>query len=127
MNNVTNIPKIVLEAFPILSEATFARQLASPVPLIPDTTFDIFAKSSQEFLVLVTTDYADPQDQGQELQSISGQYKIEFTNLVKPFDQNKETVEIFEHDEMEGDFFVTAPYKNYKLYYYVANVRFQTE
>jgi len=126
MSTDTNIPTIVLEAFPVLSEATFTRQLSSPVPLIPDTIFDIYAKGSQEFVVLVTTDYADPLVQSQELKDISGQHQLEFVNLVEPYGKNGETLDIFEHDEMDGNFFVTAPYENYKRYYYLANAMLQT-
>ena len=113
MNN--KIPEIVSEAFPILTDAVF---IGRPTPL-PDTTFNIYVKNSKDYIALVTTDYADPLDQSQELKKISGQY--EFSNLIKPYSQDA-TVAILEHDEMDGDFFVTVPHKNYKLYYYLANL-----
>lgn len=123
MNNI-EIPPTVLKTFPPLSDATFVRRLASPVPLIPDTTFDIFfMTSSKQFLALVTTDYADPYDQSRELKSISGQYEFEFDNIVKSYSKNDETIDVLEHDDMDGDFFVTTPYKKYKLYYYLANLK----
>lgn len=119
MNN--NLPGIVREAFPAIVEAVFVRQLASPVPLVPDTTFDIYIEGSKDYIALVTTDYADPLDQSQELKKISGQYEFEFSNLIKPYGQDG-IVTILEHDEMDGDFFVTTPHKNYNLYYYLANL-----
>lgn len=119
----TEIPPTVLKAFPLLSDAIFVRRLASPVPLVPDTTFDIFMTSSKQFLTLVTTDYADPYDQSRKLKSISGKYEFEFDNIVKSHSENNETIDVLEHDDMDGDFFVTTPYKNYKLYYYLANLK----
>lgn len=119
---MSDIPDSVLEAFPSLQGKASVRQLASPVPLVPDTTFDIFVSDSQDFFALVTTDYADPYDQSNELKSISGSYEFEFDSLQKPFD-NEVTIEVLPHDEMDGNFFVTAPYKKYRLYYYVANLK----
>lgn len=122
-NDTAKIPKTVLETFPVLSNAKFLRRLASPVPLIPDTMFDIYIIDSQGFLALVTTDYVDPHSQSRELKSISGQYGFEFINLIKPYDKDNGTIEILEHDEMETDFFVVRPYKSYKVYYYLANLK----
>lgn len=123
MNNDTNIPRVALEAFPILSNATFIRRLASPIPLVPDTTFDILTTDSQTFLALVTTDYADPQNQSVELKSISGQLGFEFVNLLKPHSKNNKVIEILGHDDMEGDFLIHEPYKNHRRYYYLANLK----
>jgi len=100
----------------MLTRATFIKRFTGF-----DTNFDVFVVSSQSLLTLVTTDYADPQDQSRELKDISGQY--EFVNLLKPHDNSGETIEILEHDEMEGDFLIHLPYKNYRLDYYVANTR----
>ncbi|HMH69977.1 MAG TPA: hypothetical protein VK502_01120 [Candidatus Saccharimonadales bacterium] len=127
MNNNVNISKVALEAFPILSGATFIRQLASPVPLVPDTTFDIFTTDSRAFLALVTTDYADPQDQSIELKNISGQYAFEFVDLLKPHNKNNEVTEILAHDDIEGDFLVYEPYKNHRRCYYLVNLKTQSE
>lgn len=127
MNNDIGITKIALDAFPVLSNATFVRRLAPPIPLVPDTTFDIFATSSQDFFALVATDYADPQHQSLELKNISGQYGFEFVNLLKPYSQDNDTIEILEHDDMEDDFLVHGAYKNYKLYYYLANLKVQLD
>ena len=124
---MNNIPDSVLEAFPSIRNKVSVRQLASPVPLVPDTTFDIFISDSQCFFALVTTDYADPCSQSHELKSISGSYEFEFDDLQKPFSENSETISILKNDDMDGSFFVTAPYKNHKLYYYVANLKFDDE
>jgi hypothetical protein len=124
MSNNTAIPKTVLEAFPTLSDATFMRRLASPVPLVPDTTFDIFAVSSRGFMALVATDYADPLSQSQELKSISGEYGFEFANLRKPYGKNNETAEVLDIDIIEDNFFIVLPYRNHKVYYYLANLKF---
>lgn len=60
MTKNVNIPDPVLKAFSQLTVATFVRQFASPVPLVPDTTFDIFMAETGYFLTLVTTDYVGP-------------------------------------------------------------------
>lgn len=120
---MNDMPDSVIKAFPSLRYTVFVRRLASPVPLVPDTTFDIFVSDSQDFFALVTTDYADPYDQSNELKSISGSYEFEFDSLQKPCSKNSETISLLENDDMDGNFFVTAPYKNYKLYYYVANLQ----
>lgn len=123
---MNDIPDSVLQAFPLIQDKTSVRQLASPVPLVPDTTFDIFVTDSQDYIALITTDYADPLGQSRELKSISGSYEFEFTNLIMPYD-NDRTVEVLEHDEMDGNFLVSVPYKNYRLQYYVANLKFDDE
>ena len=120
---MNNIPDSVLEAFPSIRNKVSVRQLASPVPLVPDTTFNIFMSDSRGSFALVTTDYADPYNQSHELKSISGSYEFEFDDLQKPFSENSETISILKNDDMDGSFFVTAPYKNHKLYYYVANLK----
>ena len=120
---MNNIPDSVLKAFPSIQDKVSTRRLASPVPLVPDTTFDIFVTDSQEFFALVTTDYADPYDQSSELKSISGSYGFEFDSLQKPFSKNGESIGILENDDIDRSFFVTAPYKNHKLYYYLANLK----
>jgi len=127
MKSNIDITQAARDAFPILSDATFIRQLASPVPLVPDTTFDIFATSSRNFLALVITDYADPQDQSLELKNISGQYGFEFVNLLKPHGKDSETIDILENDDMEGNFFIYEPYKSYQHYFYLANIKSQSE
>ena len=118
-----NLPTIVRESFPVVSDATFIRRLASPIPLIPDTTFDIYIKGPGNFMALVTTDYADPRHQSQELKAISGQNEFEFIDLIKPNGSQEKIITLLDHDDMAGNFFVTAPYKHYQRYYYVANLR----
>ena len=120
---MSDIPDSVLEAFPSLQDKVSVRQFASPVPLVSDTTFDILMFDSQDFFALVTTDYADPYNQSRELKSISGSYEFEFDSLQKPFSENSETISILENDNMDVNFFVTVPYKKYRLYYYVANLK----
>lgn len=73
-------------------------------------------KEGQSF-VLVTTDYADPLAQSQELKDISGQHKFEFDYLLKPYD-NSHAIEVLDHDEMAGDFFVYIG----QTYFYVARL-----
>lgn len=116
MSSDTSIPQTALNAFPVLSRATFTKRFA-----LPDTTFDIFVTSSQDLLALVTADYVDPWDQSRELKSISGEY--EFASLLKSRSGDNETTEILEHDDMEGDFLISERYKNHRRYYYVANIR----
>lgn len=120
MNNNMNIcvPQVVYDAFPVLSEASYIRRFASLVPLSPDTIFDIFTTKSGQFMALVTTDYADPLDQGHELKHISGQYEFEFVNLIRPY-ANNETIEIREHDDTEGDCLI----RDKLHYYYLANTK----
>ncbi|PID28864.1 hypothetical protein CR983_04400, partial [Candidatus Saccharibacteria bacterium] len=86
-------------------------------------SLDIYAKDSDDFIALVTTDYADPLDQSRELKGISGQYKFEFTDLIKPYDAHQ-TLPITDNDDMSDTFFVTAPYKKHRLYYYLANLKY---
>lgn len=123
MSKDITIPEVVLGAFPALSEATFVRRLASPVPAAPDTTFDIFATTSQGFLCLVTTDYPDPAHQSLELKDISGESEFEFTDLLKPNSKAGETINILENDEMGIDFIIYLPYGKYRLGYYVAHIQ----
>jgi len=69
MNNYLNIlfPEIINEAFPVLDDASYIRQLASLVPLFPDTAFHLFDDKNGSFFALVMTDYPDPDNQSQEL------------------------------------------------------------
>jgi len=123
MKNNEDIPDTAKEAFPIISGATFVGRLASPVPLIPDTTFDIYVKDAKDFIALITTDYANPQHQSEELKSISGQNEFEFTDLIKPYSNSGETIEVQDNDDMRGDFFTTVSHKEYQLYQYLANLK----
>jgi hypothetical protein len=120
MSNNNDTSKAAMVSFHLPSSLKFFRSFT-----LPDTTFDIYTTDAQEFFAFITTDYADPYYQSRELKNISGKYKFEFENLIKPHNTNYETVAVLPHDEMDGDFFVTAPYKNYKLYYYLANIKIE--
>ena len=78
MNNYSNIlfPEIINEAFPVLDDASYIRQLASLLPLYPDTAFHLFDDKNGSFFALVMTDYPDPDNQSQELKQISGEYEL---------------------------------------------------
>jgi len=115
MSTYIETPQVVAEAFPALSSARFIKRLASSVPLIPDTTFDIFQTAEERPLALITTDHPDPKLQSDELHKVSGVYKA--ASLAKPFEQDAE-INITEHDEIADMFFV----KKEKVYYYVANL-----
>lgn len=117
MTENVNILDSVLKAFPQLTAATFVRRFASPVPLVPDTNFDIYITQDRQFFALVMTDHADPLAQSQELKEISGQYEFEFDYLLKP-DNNSQTIEVLNHNEMVGDFSVYIG----KTYFYVAHL-----
>lgn len=118
--HIVHIPKIVTEAFTRLTRAHYIRRISSPIPLVPDTTFDIFALESGQLLTLVTTDYADPRRQSEELKKASGHYEFEFDSLVLPYTNEDRSITILEHDEMTNNFFV----KELSTYYYVANTRY---
>lgn len=115
---------LVLKAFPLLKEAAHIRRLASPVPLVPDAVFDIFIVDSKGFFALVSTDYADPQEQGRELGGISGQYEFDFLYLVRPFGGSGE-IKILPHDEMDDDFFVVVSRGSQKVYCYLAALSYK--
>ena len=104
MNNYPRFtfPATVFEAFPILKKLTYVRQFASLAPLSPDTTFHLFSSKTGQFFVLVMTDHADPIRQSKELKQISGEYALEFAELVKPY-SNDERLEIKENEEILED------------------------
>lgn len=120
MNNHSNIlfPEIISEAFPILDDASYIRQLASLTPLCPDTIFHLFANKSGQFFTLVMTDYPDPLDQSRGLKQISGEYEFEFAHLIKPY-ANDQHIEVHPNDDMDDGFFVSDP-KSYYRYYLAA-------
>ena len=119
MNNYCNIlfPEIVNKAFPILDGASYIRQLASLVPLYPDTAFHLFTHDGQ-YLALVMTDYPDPFYQSEELKQISGEYEFEFIHIIKPY-ANTQPINIRDNDDMDDGFFVSDP-KSYYRYYLAA-------
>lgn len=122
MNNYSNIlfPDVINKAFPILNGTSCIRQLASLIPLCPDTTFHLFANKDGCFYALVMTDHPDPQDQSKELKQISGEYKFEFLYLIKPY-ANDRHIEIREHDDMNEDFVMKDPNSYYR--YYLAAIK----
>ena len=117
MNNYCNIlfSEIINKAFPILDGASYIRQLASLVPLCPDTAFHLFDDKNGGFFVLVMTDYPDPLYQSEELKQISGEYELEFTYLIKPYTNNQH-IEIRPNDDIDNDFFVSDPNSYYRYY-----------
>lgn len=121
MNNYSNIlfPKIINEAFPILDGASYIRQLASLVPLYPDTAFHLFTHDGQYF-ALVMTDYPDLFYQSEELKQISGEYEFEFMDLITPY-ANDQHIEIRPNDDIDNDFFISDPNSYYR--YYLAAIR----
>ena len=120
MNNYCNIlfPEIINKAFPILDGASYIRQLASLVPLCPDTAFHLFDDKNGGFYALVMTDYPDPLYQSEELKQISGEYEFEFAYLIKPY-ANDQHIEIRPNDNIDNSFFVPDP-KSYYRYYLAA-------
>ena len=121
MNNYSNIlfPEIINEAFPILDDASYIRQLASLVPLCPDTAFHLSTHNGQYF-ALVMTDHPDPFYQSEGLKQISGEYEFEFTHIIKPY-ANTQHINIRNNDVMDDSFFVSDPRSYYR--YYLAAVR----
>ena len=115
MNNYSNIwfPEIVYEAFPVIYDALYIRQLASLVPLCPDTAFHLFIDKNGQYFVLVMTDYPNPIAQSNELRQISGEYGFEFTHLIKPY-ANIKYIEICSNDEMDKQFFIPDPISYYR-------------
>lgn len=114
MTNCNETPTTVLDAFPMLFSASHIHSFN-----LPDTIFNIFNVQGDNLLALVTTDYPDPYSQSRELKKLSDTY--EFIDLIAP--HGNDSIKILKHDDMDGDFFVTAPYKNYRLYYYLANLK----
>ena len=121
MNNYSNIlfPEIINEAFPILDDASYIRQLASLVPLCPDTAFHLFTHTGQYFGLLMT-DHPNPFYESEELKQISGEYEFEFTHIIKPY-ANDQSIEIRPNEDMDDSFFVSDPKSYYR--YYLAAVR----
>lgn len=118
MNLPSTIPPIALKAWPSLVGAKFVERLTSPVPVDPDTIFDVYKTKTGKLLTLIRSDYPDPYDEERELHEISHTYRA--GDLIKPYDEAT-TIAIQEHDEMEGDFFVVDESVTYfKVYYYIA-------
>lgn len=117
MNNhpVITLPKIINEAFPVLSSASYIRQLAALTPLYPDTIFYLFTGKDGGFFALVMTDYPDPLDQSEELKQISGNYAFTFTHLITPHTTNQR-LSVRSGSDMNTDFSVPDPESYYQFY-----------
>lgn len=117
------IPHIISQSFPQLERAQFLRRFASPVPLVPDTTFDIYVHNSKDYYVLVTTDYIDVEHQRDELLSISGSNELKIAAIVKPFTVAGDTIELTGIDSHDGEWFVKNKKGNmHPIYHYLATV-----
>ena len=112
---LTLLPNIVTEAFPVLSSASYIRQLAALTPLYPDTIFYLFAGKDGGFFALVMTDYPDPLDQSEELKQISGNYAFTFTHLITPH-TNNQRLSVRSTSNMDSGFFVSDPESYYQFY-----------
>ena len=112
---LTLLPNIVTKAFPVLSSASYIRQLAALTPLYPDTIFYLFAGKDGGFFALVMTDYPDPLDQNKELKQISGSYAFTFTHLIKPY-ANDQHLNIRSISNMDSSFFVSDPESYHQFY-----------
>ena len=112
------IPDFITQAFPILKEATYVRELASFITLYPDATYYLFQTTSNQSLILVAIDYPDPIDESQQVKRLSGGFEFEFAHLIKPY-ANDQRIEVRPNDDMDDSFFVPDP-KNYYRYYLAA-------
>ena len=104
MNSITENSKIhvdILEAFPILSTAKYVREVVNM-----DSIARIYLLDSGKHIAFIKSDYPDPLSEGRHFKSLPGKDSFEFINLVKPY-ANDETIDIREHDEMEGDFLIS--------------------
>lgn len=117
------IPPLVIQAFPQLEELAFLRCLAAPVPLVPDTTFSIYANNSRGFFALITTDHVDPYNQCDELKKISGSNKFEVTGFIKPFCPTDELIDISTIDKHNQDWVVKYTESAYPIYYYLTKIK----
>lgn len=120
-NSITILlPDFIIEAFPVLKDATYIREFASLITLYPDAQYYLFQTSPERSFVLVAIDYPDPFDESRQLKKLSGGYKIEFTHLIKPYANNKH-LKIHAGPDMDELFFVDDP-KSY-CHYYLAEVK----
>ncbi len=120
-NSITiSLPDFIIEAFPVLKDATYVREFASLITLYPDTQYYLFQIPPERSFVLVAIDYPDPIDESRQLKKLSGGYKIEFIHLIEPY-ANDQHIEVREHDEMNVDFVVDDPKSYY--HYYLAEVK----
>lgn len=112
MNNDAQIPSFLLDAFPVLLEASLIKKLASPVPIVPDTIFELFKNTSDSYFALVTTDYPDPIYQSAELEDISRVYT--FRNLIIP--HSSHVIDISQVNNADECFFVNEKDTHWRYY-----------
>lgn len=116
-------PQYIMQSFPQLEDAHFLRRLASPVPLVPDTTFDIYVNDSREYFVLVTTDHIDTEGQYEELLSISGSNEFKMMTIVKPFKIDGDAIELTGIDISDDKWFVKNKEGSaHSTYFYLASI-----
>ena len=75
------IPDFIIQAFPLLNEATYVREFASFITLYPDAVYYLFQTTAGQSLILVAIDYPDPTDESQQVKKISGGFEFEFIYL----------------------------------------------
>ena len=122
MKNSINIaiPDFITQAFPILKEATYVREIASFITLYPDAVYYLFQTVSNQSLILVVVDYPDPTDDSRQVKSLSGGFEFEFIRLIKPY-ANDQHIEVCSNDDMDDSFFIPDPKSCYR--YYLAVVK----
>lgn len=121
MNDKT--PQYIMQSFLQLEDAHFLRRLASPVPLVPDTTFDIYVNDSMEYFVLVATDHIDTVSQREELLSISGSNEFKMMTIVKPFNVDGDAIELADIDISDDEWFVKSKEGSaHSTYFYLATI-----
>ena len=104
-----SLPRIVAQAFPVLTTATYIRSFAPPVPLCPDTIYHIFLDNHGQLYVLVVTDHPDLSSQQAEFKHLSGVLGLAYD---QPLNHPEDTDEIF---------FVRTP--GARWYYYAITVK----
>lgn len=104
-----SLPRIVAQAFPILTTATYIRSFASPMPLCPDTIYHIFLDSHGQLYVLVATDHPDLSSQQAEFKHLSDVLGLTYCQPLSP------------SKEIDGIFFVRDP--DARWCYYAATVK----
>lgn len=108
------LPKEVIDAYPLLIGGTLQHTERVLSPLHPDIAFNIYTDTSNNSLFIhVATDHPDPLRDSKELFRASQKYS--FGLIVTPF-ANQETIKVADSDELEGNFFI----KEGITYHYVA-------
>lgn len=121
MNN--EIPQHITQSFPQLDNAHFLRRLASPVPLVPDTIFNIYVNNSQTYFALVATDYIDLEAQRNELTDISGANEFKIMSIVRPLNATGDPIDTTKIDNYDIDWSISYNGDGaYPTYYYLAEL-----